>query len=107
MANQHRSVPCPATSMVVPIAGIFAGLASGAVSAHMSGVAAARQAREDRNSNILAHQVREASMAAHDWADLARQQAIEIERLKAENARLSKVARQNYDLAQRLAKKAA
>lgn len=103
----HRSVPCPANSMVVPIAGIFAGLAAGAVNAHMNGIAAARQAREERNSHILAHQVQVASMAAHEWADLARAQAIEIERLKAENARLVKVARQNYELAQRLVKKAA
>jgi hypothetical protein len=70
-------------------------------------MAAVAARREERNSNILAHQVQEASHAAHEWADLARAQAIEIERLKAENARLIKVARQNYDLAQRLSRKAA
>lgn len=104
---QHRSVPCPATAVAVQTGAIFTALAAGAVDAHMRGVAAARQAREGRNSHILAHQVHEASIAAHEWADLARAQAIEIERLKAENARLTKVARQNFELAQRLAKKAA
>jgi len=105
--SQHRSVPCPATSVAMQTGAIFSVLAAGAVNAHMSGMQAARQAREDRNSHILAHQVHEASQSAHEWADLARAQAIEIERLKAENTRLAKVARQNFELAQRLAKKAA
>ncbi len=105
--SQHRSVPCPATGVALQTGAIITALAAGAVDAHMRGVAAARQAREDRNSHILAHQVHEASMAAHEWAELARQQAIEIERLKAENARLTKVAKQHFDMAQRLAKKAA
>ncbi|WP_276117952.1 hypothetical protein [Pararhizobium qamdonense] len=104
---QHRSVPCPAQAVAVQTGAIFSVLAAGAVNAHMSGVAAARQAREDHNCHILAHQAHEASVAAHDWADLARAQAIEIERLKAENFRLTKVAKQNFELAQRLAKKAA
>ncbi|MCZ7890410.1 hypothetical protein O9X99_01850 [Agrobacterium salinitolerans] len=104
---QHRSVPCPAQAVATQTGAIFSVLAAGAVSAHMNGVAAARQAREDRNSHILAYQVQEASMAAHEWADLARAQAIEIERLKAENSRLTKVAKQNYELAQRLSRKAA
>lgn len=104
---QHRSVPCPATAVAAQTGAIFSVLAAGAVNAHMAGVAAARQAREDRNSHILAHQVHEASVAAHEWADLARAQAVEIEHLKAENARLNKVAKQNFDLAQRLSKKVA
>ncbi|WP_312356805.1 hypothetical protein [Agrobacterium sp.] len=103
----HRSVPCPATAVATQSGAIFAVLASGAVNAHMNGVAAARQARDDRNSHILAHQVDEASMAAHEWAELARSQAIEIERLKGENNRLAKAAKQNYELAQRLSKKVA
>lgn len=105
--SQHRSVPCPATAVATQTGAIFTALAAGAVDAHMRGVAAARQAREDRNSHILAHQVHEASLAAHEWADLARAQAVEIERLRAENARLTKVAKQNFELAQRLSKKAA
>lgn len=104
----HRSVPCPATAVAAQTGAIFSVLAAGAVNAHMAGVAAARQAREDRNSHILAHQVHEAAQSAHEWAELARAQAIEIERLKGENSRLAKAAKQNYELAQRLsAKKAA
>lgn len=102
MANQHRSVPCPAAAVAGQTGAIFTALAVGAVNAHMNGLQAAHQAREDRNSRILAHQVHEASMAAHEWADLARAQATEIERLKAENFRLAKVAKQNFELAQRL-----
>lgn len=105
--GQHRSVPCPAQGVALQTGAIFTALAMGAADAHMRGVAAARQAREDRNSHILARQVHEASNAAHKWADLARAQAIEIERLKAENGRLMKVAKQNFELAQRLSRKAA
>lgn len=103
----HRSVPCPAAAVAGQTGAIISVLAAGAVQAHMNGMAAVRQAREERNSNILAHQVHEASQSAHEWADLARQQAVEIERLKAENGRLRKVAKQNFELAQRLSKKAA
>ncbi len=103
----HRSVPCPATGVAIQTGAIFTALAVGAVDAHMRGVAAARQAREERNSHILAHQVHAASASAHEWAELARKQAIEIEHLRAENARLAKAAKQNFEMAQRLAKRAA
>ena len=49
----HRSVPCPATAVAAQTGAIFSILAAGAVNATMDGVAAARQAREDRNSHIL------------------------------------------------------
>ncbi len=104
---QHRSVPCPAQGVALQTGAIFTALAMGAADAHMRGIAAVNARREERNSHVLAHQVHEASVAAHEWADLAREQAVEIERLKAENARLAKVARQNFELAQRLSKKAA
>lgn len=88
MAGNHRSVPCPATNMVLPLAGIFAGLSAGAVNAHMSGLEAARQAREDRASHVLAWQVDEAIESARTWADLAKAQAEELVQLRAENERM-------------------
>ena len=102
MANQRRSVPCPATAMAVPLAGIFAGLASGAVSAHMNGVAAARAAREEYASNVLAHQLQDAVSAAHDWAAYAKRLIQENETLKAENQRLREVAAQRRGVIERM-----
>lgn len=99
---QHRSVPCPATSMVVPLAGIFTGLAAGAVNAHMNGIQAARQAREERASHILAQQLSEAVSAAHDWADYAKRLILENERLKSENERLKQVAAQRRGVIERM-----
>lgn len=104
---QHRSVPCPATGIALQTGAIFAALAVGAADAHRRGIAAVDARREERNSHILAGQVGEASASAHEWAALARKQAIEIEQLRAENARLNKVAKQHFETAQRLAKKAA
>lgn len=100
--SQHRSVPCPATAMVVPIAGIFTGLAAGAVNAHMSGVAAARQAREDYASNILAQQLSDAVGAAHEWATYAKRLIAENEKLKVENERLRQVAAQRRGVIERM-----
>ena len=89
---QHRSVSCPATTMVLPLAGIFAGLSAGAVNAHMAGVEAARQAREDRASHVLAWQVDEAIESAQAWADLAKAQAEELVQLRAEKERMIEAA---------------
>lgn len=99
---QHRSVPCPATAMAVPLAGVFAGLASGAVSAHMNGVAAARQAREEYASSVLAQQLSDAVGAAHEWADYAKKLIAENEKLKAENSRLREVAAQRRGIIERM-----
>lgn len=99
---QHRSVPCPATAMAVPLAGIFTGLAAGAVNAHMNGIAAARAAREEYASNVLAHQLSDAVSAAHEWAAYAKKLIAENEQLKAKNARLREVAAQRRGVIERL-----
>lgn len=104
---QHRSVPCPATAMAVPLAGIFSGLAAGAVNAHLNGVAAARQAREEYASNILSHHLADAVSAAHEWADYAKRLIHENEKLKAENARLKEVAAQRRGVIERMRQVAA
>jgi len=104
---QHRSVPCPAQSVALQTGAIFAGLAAGAVNAHMSGVAAARQAREERASHILAQQLSDAVSAAHDWAEYAKKLIVENERLKAENARVKEVAAQRRGVIERMRQVAA
>lgn len=99
---QHRSVPCPAQSVALQTGAIFAGLAAGAVNAHMSGVAAARQAREERASHILAQQLSDAVGAAHDWASYAKRLIAENEKLKVENERLKAVAAQRRGVIERM-----
>lgn len=100
--SQHRSVPCPAQAVAVQTGAIFAGLAAGAVNAHMQGVAAARQAREERASQILAQQLSDAVSAAHEWADYAKRLIMENETLKAENLRLRQVAAQRRGVIERM-----
>lgn len=99
---QHRSVPCPATAMAVPLAGIFTGLAVGAVNAHMSGIAAAKARREEYASQVLSQQLADAVSAAHDWADYAKKLIHENERLKSENERLRQVAAQRRGVIERM-----
>jgi len=81
---------------------IFAGLAAGAVNAHMSGVAAARARREEYASQVLSQQVSDAVSAAHDWADYAKRLIAENETLKAENTRLRQVAAHRRGVIERL-----
>lgn len=99
---QHRSVPCPAAGVAVPLAGIFTGLAVGAVNAHMQGVANACAVREEYASSVLAQQLSDAVNAAHDWADYAKKLVAENERLKSENERLRQVAAQRRCIIERL-----
>ena len=103
----HRSVPCPATAVATQTGAIFAGLAAGAVNAHMQGIAAARQAREEYASNVLSHQLHDAVSAAHEWADYAKHLIAENEKLKAENARLRQVSEQRRGVIERMKKVAA
>ena len=98
----QRNVGCPATSVAVQTGAIISVLAAGAVSAHMQGVAAARAAREEYASRVLAQQLDDAVAACHEWADHAKKLANENERLIAENARLREVAEQRRGVIQRM-----
>lgn len=98
----HRSVGCPATAVAVQTGAIISVLAAGAVSAHMQGVAAARQAREEYASRVLAQQLNDAVAACHEWAEHAKQLAHENENLIAENQRLREVSEQRRGVIQRL-----
>ncbi|MCQ1856162.1 hypothetical protein, partial [Neorhizobium galegae] len=70
-------------------------------------LAAARAARESTNSHVLRHQLGQAINYAESIMQVAEGQAAEIERLKAENARLRTAARTSYESARRLAQRAA
>lgn len=99
---QHRSIPCPATGVAVQTGAIFAGLAVGAVNAHMAGLAAMDARREGRASQILSQQLSDAVGAAHEWAAYAKRLITENERLKAENERLKQVAAQRRGVIERM-----
>ncbi|NTI03172.1 hypothetical protein G6K88_14200 [Agrobacterium rhizogenes] len=87
MSNMFTSKN-PAGVAVAQTSAIFGVLAAGAVNAHMSGIQAMRQARESNNSHQLRYQLGHAINYCQSVMDIAVAQATEIERLKAENARL-------------------
>ncbi|TAV14711.1 hypothetical protein [Rhizobium ruizarguesonis] len=97
----------PAGTVVGQTGAIFSVLAVGAMSAHMNGMAAARAARESNNSHQLRYQLNQTIAYAEQIMQVAEGQAAEIERLKAENARLRTAARTSYESARRSAQKAA
>lgn len=97
----------PAGVVVGQTSAIFGVLAAGAMNAHMSGIAAARAARESNNSHVLRHQLNQTIAYSEQIMQVAEGQAAEIERLKAENERLRTAARTSYDSARRLAQKVA
>ncbi len=97
----------PAGVVVGQTGAIFAFFAAGAMNAHMSGIAAARAARESNNSHVLRHQLNQTINYAEQIMQVAETQAAEIERLKAENERLRTAARTSYESARRLAQKVA
>lgn len=98
----QRSVGCPATAVAVQTGAIISVLAAGAVNAHMSGLAAARAAREEYASRALAQQLEDAVAACHEWSAHAKKLANENERLIAENARLREVSAQRRAVIQRM-----
>jgi len=87
----------PAGAVVGQTGAIFAVLASGAVNAHINGLAAMRAARESSSSHQLKAQLDYAIDVAHIYSDLAAEQAVELEQLRAENRRLDRIARQHHD----------
>lgn len=106
MANLFTSKD-PAGVAVAQTGIIFAALASGAVNAHVNGLAAMKTAREGAASHQLRGQLDYAIEYAHQLVALAADQAAEIERLKSENRRLAASAKLHYESARRLARKAA
>jgi hypothetical protein len=103
----HRSVPCPAAAVAGQTGAILSVLAAGAVQAHMSGIAAARAAREEYASSVLSQQLGDAVAAAHEWADYAKRLIAENEKLKSENERLRQVAAQRRGVIERMRQVAA
>jgi hypothetical protein len=87
MSNMFTSKN-PAGVVVGQTGAIFGFLAAGAVNAHMSGLAAARAARESNNSHVIRGQLDHAIRYAESLMQVAEAQASEIAQLQAENARL-------------------
>ena len=102
---QHRSVPCPAAHHATNLGMIGTVIGMGMANAAVNGALAVRQAREVSASQTLAFQLRQAVESAHHWSDIACAQAAEIEKLKADNERLRRVAKAHHDTAQALARR--
>lgn len=98
---------CPAHYHAGNLASIFTFLAAGAVNAHMNGAANARAARAAAASDNLVHQRDYAVSMAQAWHEYATDQAVELENLRAENARLKAAAQQRQAVIDRLVGKAA
>lgn len=94
--HQHRSVSCPAAVHAGNLGMIGAVMGMGIANAAVNSAIAVRASREATASATLAHQLRQAVESAHHWSDIACSQAAEIERLKADNERLRKIARDQH-----------
>jgi hypothetical protein len=104
----HRSVACPASIHAGNLGMIATAIAMPLGQAAVAGAIAVRQAREARASQVLSGHLSAAMVSLNEWVDFAKNQAKEIERLKAENARLTRVSRDQHadlvELSKRIAK---
>lgn len=98
---------CHATYHASNLAAIFTVLSAGFVNATMNGAANARAARAAAASDNLYHQRDYAVQMAQAWHEYATDQAVEIENLKAENARLRAAAQQRQAMIDKLIGKTA
>jgi len=94
--QHHRSVSCPAAAHAGNLGMIGAVMGMGIANAAVNSAIAVRASREATASATLAHQMRQAVESAHRWADIAKAQAAENEKLKAENERLKRIARDQH-----------
>jgi hypothetical protein len=101
MANLFESKN-PAGSAAAGFGSITGVMAVGAMAAHRDSVAAMHRARANAATHELRYQLDYAIDYSQILMDLASEQAAEIVRLKAENARIKAVAEQNYNAVRRL-----
>lgn len=86
--HQHRSVPCPAHGAAYQLTAIGAAAAAVAVNAHRDGMAAMRQARDDRAEQLWVQRLTHARLSASNALDVAREAVRRVHDLEAEVARL-------------------
>ncbi|MCD2177341.1 hypothetical protein [Rhizobium sp. C1] len=98
---------CHATYHATNLAAIFTGLSIGFVNSAMNGAAAVRAARAAAASDNLAYQRDYAVQMAQAWHEYATDQAVELENLRAENARLKAAAQQRQSVIDKLVGRAA
>lgn len=82
--NQHRSVPCPAHGAAFQLTAIGAAATAVAVSAHRDGMAAMRQAREDRAAQLWSQRLASSRVTAANAVAVARQAVARVHALEAE-----------------------
>jgi hypothetical protein len=86
--HQHRSVPCPAQGAALQFTAIGAVAAAVAVNAHRDGMAAMRQARDDRAANLWQQRLTHARVSSANALSVARDAVKRVHDLEAEVAQL-------------------
>lgn len=82
--NHHRSVPCPAHGVAFQFAALGAVGAAVAVNAHRDGMAAMRQARDDRAAQLWSQRLASSRVSAANAVAVARQAVARVHTLEAE-----------------------
>jgi len=82
--NGHRSVSCPAQAVAIQFAAIGSVGAAVAVSAHRDGMAAMRQARDDRAQQFWSQRLTTSRVSAANAVSVAREAVSRVHALEAE-----------------------
>lgn len=101
--HHHRSVPCPAHGVAGQFALIGAAATAVAVSAHRDGMAAMRQAREDRADALWSQRLQHARLSAANALSVAREAVARVHDLEAEVAALRRAVNSRDALIRSLA----
>ena len=101
--HQHRSVPCPAHGAAIQLTAIGAAATAVAISAHRDGMAAMRQAREDRAEQLWAQRLTHARLSGSNALSVAREAVRRVHDLEAEVAALRRAVASRDALLRRVA----
>lgn len=100
--HHHRSVPCPAHGVAFQFAAIGAAATAVAVSAHRDGVAAMREAREDRAEQLWSQRLDASRVSAANALTVARKAVARVHALEAEVEALRRAVNSRDVLIRRL-----
>lgn len=92
----------PAGRTAMELGAIFTGLAIGGMNAHEKGMQAVRAAREDNRVRVEYHELAKAQAHADRLGQIAKSQAAEIVRLRAQVAELQAACSQRHAVIERL-----